>query len=145
MKSYTRATGMNCGSIFFRTPAELLEPLNFLNEMKGGHTATQNDTRKNTRRSHTLQVRITHNLRVQIRCGSRHASIMARHFTRGMAMSPHWCMATYLRDSLIIYHTYRRIIIINDVGTECWVPYLVASGYWAANPALAPRREVPRA
>ena len=32
----------------------------FLNEMKGGHTATQNDTRKNTRRSHTLQVQNTH-------------------------------------------------------------------------------------
>ena len=32
----------------------------FLNEMKGGHTATQNRTRKNTRRSHTLQVQITH-------------------------------------------------------------------------------------
>ena len=32
----------------------------FLNEMKGGHTATQNRTRKNTRRSHTLQVQNTH-------------------------------------------------------------------------------------
>ena len=38
----------------------------FLNEMKGGHTATQNRTRKNTRWSHTIQVRITH--------GSRHTS-----------------------------------------------------------------------
>ena len=34
--------------------------------MKGGHTATQNRTRKNTRWSHTIQVRITH--------GSRHTS-----------------------------------------------------------------------
>ena len=29
------------------------------NVFQGGHTATQNRTRKNTRRSHTLQVRIT--------------------------------------------------------------------------------------
>ena len=28
--------------------------------MKGGHTATQNRTRKNTQMSHTLRVRITH-------------------------------------------------------------------------------------
>ena len=35
----------------------------FFNEMKGGHTATQNRTRKNTRRSHTLQVRITQGLK----------------------------------------------------------------------------------
>ena len=44
MKSYTRATGINCGSIFFRTPAELLEPLVFPKKMKGGHTATEFDT-----------------------------------------------------------------------------------------------------
>ena len=35
MKSYTRATGINCGSIFFRTPAELLEPLVFPKKCKG--------------------------------------------------------------------------------------------------------------
>ena len=29
---------------------------------QGGHTATQNRTRKNTRRSHTLRVQITHGI-----------------------------------------------------------------------------------
>ena len=47
---------------------------------------------------------------------------------------------------LIIHHTYRPLVLtISDVGMACGVPDLVASGYRAANPTGALRREVPRA
>ena len=47
---------------------------------------------------------------------------------------------------LIIHHTYRPwAFTISDVGMACGVPDLVASGYRAANPTGALRREVPRA
>ena len=62
----------------------------------------------------------------------------------GMSWSPHY--GDIPAPLLIIHHTYRPLVFtINDVGMASGVPHLVPSCNRAAYPALALRREVPRA